>query len=226
MLYLNLTRPDLAFKTNNLSRVPPGTDLKQKVLEATAVMEEAKRNPLEIRYVKLGELKNLSIEIYADASFGGVDKGLKSTEGYIILLRGENDRCAPISWKSKIISRVCKSAKSAETIALENAMDTAIGIGRQLRQIQTGRVDKKPAPIHAFSDSASLVESIRLTKQVDEGSMRLHVERIKDHLLSQNIKTVKWIPTDKMLADPLTKIKADTTNLVKVLTTGQWKKPA
>ncbi len=54
-----LTRPDLAFRTNNLSRVPPGTDLKQKVLEATVVMEEAKRNPLEIRYSKLGELKEM-----------------------------------------------------------------------------------------------------------------------------------------------------------------------
>ena len=225
LLYLNLTRPDLAFKTNNLSRVPPGTDLKQKVLEATVVMEEAKKNPLEIRYGKLGELKDLSIELYADASFGGVDKGLKSTEGFIILLRGENDKCSPISWKSKIITRVCKSAKSAETVALENAMDSAIGIGRQLRQIQTGSVHEKPAPIHAFTDSASLVESIRSTKQVDEGSMRLHVERIKDHLQSQNIETITWTPTDRMLADPLTKIKANTTNLVAVLRTGQWKKP-
>ncbi len=87
-------------------------------------------------------------------------------------------------------------------------------------------VYEKPAPIHAFSDSASLVESIRSTKQVDEGSMRLHVERIKDHLLSQNVETVTWIPTDKMLADPMTKLKADSTNLTRVLRTGVWKKPA
>jgi len=85
-------------------------------------------------------------------------------------------------------------------------MDMAIGIVRQLRQIQTGRVYEKPAPIYAFSDSASLVESIRSTKQVDEGSMRLHVKRIKDHLLSQNFETVTWIPTDKMLAHPMTKL--------------------
>jgi len=125
-----------------------------------------------------------------------------------------------------LISRVCKSAKSTETIALENAMDTAIGIGRQLHQIQTGMVYEKPAPIHSFTDSASLVESVRSTKQVDEGSMRLHVERIKDHLLSQNIESITWIPTDKMLADPLTKLKADATNLTTVLRTGVWKKPA
>jgi len=226
LLYLNLTRPDLAFKTNHLSRVPPGTDLKQKIQEARAVTEEAKQNPLEIVYSKLGNLKDLTLELYADASFGGVDKGLKSTEGYILLLRGEGDRCAAISWKSKLISRVCKSAKSAETLALENAMDSAICIGRQLRQIQTGVVYEKPAAIHAFTDSASLVESIRSTKQVDEGAMRLHVERIKDHLQSKDIETVKWIPTDKMLADPRTKMKADSSNLTNLLRTGTWKRPA
>ena len=94
-------------------------------------------------------------------SFGGVE-GLKSTEGHTLLLRGEGDKCAAISWRSKLISRVCKSAKSAETLALENAMDSAICIGR-LRQIQTGMVYEKPAAIHAFTDSASLVESIKST---------------------------------------------------------------
>ncbi len=54
-------------------------------------------------------------------------------EGYVLLLRGEDDKCAAISWRSKLISRVCKSAKSAETLALENAMDSAICIGRQLQ---------------------------------------------------------------------------------------------
>ena len=33
LLYLNLTRPDLSFKTNNLARVTPGTDLRKKIKE-------------------------------------------------------------------------------------------------------------------------------------------------------------------------------------------------
>ena len=35
-----------------------------------------------------------------------------------------------------------KSAKGTETLALEKAMDTSIGIGRQLRQIQPGIKNK------------------------------------------------------------------------------------
>jgi len=39
LLYLNLTTPDVAFKTHSLSRVPPGTDLKLKVKEARNLMK-------------------------------------------------------------------------------------------------------------------------------------------------------------------------------------------
>ncbi len=103
-------------------------------------------------------------------------------------------------------------------------MDTAIGIGRQLRQIQTGIVNKRPAEIHAFTDSASLVESIKSTKPVDEGNMRVCIHRIKDHLDHQDVKSVRWVPTEMMLADPLTKKKADTSALTELLATGVWRR--
>ena len=132
LLYLNLTRPDISFRTNDLARVPPGADLREKIKEARELTELAKQTPLEIKYSKLGPLESLSLKVYADASFGGTDKGRKSTEGHIILLRGNSDLCVPIAWRSKLISRVCKSAKSAKTMALKNALDTAVGIGQQL----------------------------------------------------------------------------------------------
>ena len=42
LLYLNLTRPDVAFKKNSLSWVPRGTDLKLKVKEARELINEVK----------------------------------------------------------------------------------------------------------------------------------------------------------------------------------------
>jgi len=137
-LYLNLTRPDVAFKTNSLSRVPPGTDLKLKVKEARNLIQEVKQTKVEIKFAKIGQLEDLHLDVYADASFGGLNKGLKSTEGSLIFLRGQGSQCSQITRRSRGITRVCKSAISAETLALENAIDLAIGIGRQLKQIQTG----------------------------------------------------------------------------------------
>jgi len=54
LLYLNLTRPDLSFKTNILSRIPAGTNLDEKIKDARELVEEARRTPLEIRYAKIG----------------------------------------------------------------------------------------------------------------------------------------------------------------------------
>jgi hypothetical protein len=135
LLYLNLTRPDLSFRTNILSRIPASTDLDEKIKEARDLVKVARQYPLEIKYGKIGSLNQLSLEVYADASFGGVEKGIRSTEGFIIFLRGSDSGCAPIAWRSRVISRVCRSAKTAETIALEDALDMAIGLGRQIVQI-------------------------------------------------------------------------------------------
>ena len=124
-----------------------------------------------------------------------------------------------------MISRVCKSAKTAKTIALENAVDMAIAIGIQVKKLQTGKVMEEPVPIRGYTDSASLIESIRSTKPVDEGPMRLNVERLKDHIKMKFVTEYKWVPTNMQLADPLTKTKVDPTLLRRVLKTGFWKKP-
>jgi len=54
--------------------------------------------------------------------------------------------------------------------------------------------------------------------------MRASVHRIQDYLNHQDITSVKWVPTQDMLADPLTKKKADMTPLTQMLKTGYWKR--
>jgi len=54
LLHLNLTRPDVAFKANLLSRVPSGTDLKLKVKEARELINKVKQSQVKIKFAKLG----------------------------------------------------------------------------------------------------------------------------------------------------------------------------
>jgi len=115
--------------------------------------------------------------------------------------------------------------KTAETIALEDATDMAIGIGRQLKQIITGKVQQIPVPIRSYSDSGLLIESLKSTKPVDEQPIRLHVERLKDHKKKGFVTGYKWVPTTDQLANPLTKAKAVQTELRRVLKTGRFKRP-
>ena len=124
-----------------------------------------------------------------------------------------------------MISWVCRLAKTAETIALEDALDMAIGLGRQIVQIQTGIIQDTPVPIRAYTDSKLLIESLKSTKQVNAEPTRLNIARLKDHLKQNLVKEIKWVPTHLQMADPLTKAKVDTTELRKTLRTGFLKIP-
>ena len=63
LLYLNLSRPDLAFKVNSLAKVSSSTDLKEKVKEARSLIKEIKSTQLEIKYSRLGDLNDLYLEV-------------------------------------------------------------------------------------------------------------------------------------------------------------------
>jgi hypothetical protein len=165
----------------------------------------------------LGSLASLYLEVHVDAAFGNVEDKTRSTEGPVIILRGSEGTGSPIYWRSKVIARVCKSAKSAETCALEDPIDSAINIGQQVHQLCTGKIEDKSCRIIAMTDSRGLVDSLNSTKQVPEGRMRLNVARIKEY---RDLK-IKWIPTTHMLADSLTKARADPSRLIKVLETGK-----
>jgi hypothetical protein len=82
-----------------------------------------------------------------------------------------------------------------------------------------------PVPIRAYTDSKSLIESLKSTKQVDEEPTRLNIARLKDHMNQNLVKEIKWVPTHLQMADPLTKAKVDTTELRKTLRTGFLKIP-
>lgn len=70
-------------------------------------------------------MQDLHLEVCADAVFGNVENKTKSTEGAIIRFRGEGARRTVIYCRWKKISRVCKSVKSAEALAMEDTIDTA-----------------------------------------------------------------------------------------------------
>jgi hypothetical protein len=91
--------------------------------------------------------------------------------------------------------------------------------------IRTGKVTSDAANIIVCTDSKSLIESLKSTKQVDEAPMRLNVARLKDMKEKGDIMEFKWVPTEDMLADALTKQRVDPTILKKVLRTGYLKHP-
>ena len=113
-----------------------------------------------------------------------------------------------VSWKTKKIPRVCRSAKGAETRALEDTLDDAVNLARLVREVYDGCVDlksPKQISVRALTDSKSLWESIHNTRQCEEKLLRNSVASIKELIDLKMVEDVDWVSTAKQLADCLTK---------------------
>ena len=144
LLWLSLmTRPDLSFEVNTLSSDVGKGDI-ETVKDLNRLVKKAKSYKSVLKFSKLGNINDLSVKVYADASFVNQSDKVRSTSGRVILL--ENRKTGKVNvagWKTKKINRVCRSVKSAETRALEEAIDDGVNIARLVSEIYSGSVNLK-----------------------------------------------------------------------------------
>jgi len=203
-----MTRPDLAFEVNQLSTNIMSAKIKD-LKYAKRLVEKAKLEPTILTFTKLGPLKDLRIKLYCDASFNNQDAKLRSTEGRVLLLENEHSKKVNMfSWKTKKISRICRSVKGAETRALENGLDEAVHYARMIKEIYDGRVnlkDPKQIKVEAVTDNKGLWENLNNTRQCEEKLLRNSIALIKEMVDQSQVDKVHWVETGEMLADTLTK---------------------
>ena len=123
------------------------------------------------------------------------------------------------SWKTKKIGRVCRSVKSAETRALEEAADDGINLARVISEVYKGKVNlKEPEqiPVIALTDSKSLWESLHNNRQCEEKLLRNSIASMKELIALKMMEDVLWVPTDMQLADCMTKHAKKSDWLLKV----------
>ena len=70
-----------------MARLTSTLNLRDKVIEARRLVQEVKKNQLEIKFTQLGNLQDLYLEVYADASFSLGDSKYKSTKIHYFLKR-------------------------------------------------------------------------------------------------------------------------------------------
>ena len=204
-----MTRPDLAFEVNQLSSNITGATIRE-LKDAKRLVEKAKSEPVPLRFTKLGSIENLRIRLYTDASFNNQSNKLRSTEGRILLLENKLNpgKANAFSWKTKKITRICRSVKGAETRALENGVDEAVHFARMLSEIYNGKVNlKHPTQVEviALTDNKGLWENLHNSRQCDEKLLRNSIALIKEMIEQSEVKRVDWVETSSQLADILTK---------------------
>ena len=167
------TRPDLSYDVLELSMITNRATV-DHLLQANKVIRKLKSEALQIKFPRLGELSNLKLMLFNDASFANLPDGTSSTGGRVVFLSGEGDKCCPISWSSTKIKRVVRSTLAAETLSLADGSEGVFVIGCLLTELIYGKSDQQNRiPIKSFVDNKSLVQNVHSTTMVSEKRLRI-----------------------------------------------------
>ena len=129
-----------------------------------------------------------------------------------------SDRVLSLNWKSKMIRKVVRNAKEAETINLGMVVDLAKHAANQITQIIWGNKNStEKMEVHAYIDNHATLDSIASTKQVERRLLRNDIEFLKQMLEDNDIQSYRWLQDERMLADIFTKEKNTKIGLEDVL---------
>ena len=169
---------------------------------------------ISLTYVPLHDLTKCKLVVFCDASHSSKSKEI-SQGGHVIFIADSLGNANILRWQSKKISRICKSTIAAETISLLEAVETAYFLKLLFEDI-TGR---SGMDIICYSDNKSLVQHLKTTNTVTDFRLRVDISRLREMLDNGEITDVRWVSTDRKLADCLTKSGASAANLLHVLKT-------
>ena len=211
------TRPDLAFELIEAStKMQGGTIADLKAAKKTLTkMKDISR----VRIADLKDLKKAEIWVFTDASFGNLNEGVDSAQGYIMfLVNADTGDCAPIEWKANKIQRVTNSTLAAETMSLTTGIDAAIATRWFLKEVLG---DKFDFPITAIIDNRDAYVSIHSATDVGERRLRREIGMVKQWLEGKEIQKLVWVPGDLQAADVLTKRGVNPRKIMVILQAGR-----
>ena len=97
LLWLSLmTRPNLSYDVNMLSsEVAKGTGATLRTVNR--IVRKAKASKSVLRFSKLGKLSDISVKVYADASYGNQFDKIRSTAGRVLLIENRKTGIVNVS---------------------------------------------------------------------------------------------------------------------------------
>lgn len=205
------TRPDLSYDVCELSTSQKNATV-ELLMKTNKVIKKAKYNDVFLQFPEL-DVNNLTIRCYADASYGNLCDG--GSQGGVYIEAVSGSKSAPLEWQSKRLRRTPKSTLAAETIAMVEAMESAILVSRVLSEIIHNGT--KAIPIEALTDCYSLFEAAQSTTSIQDRRLRIELSILREGLSRDEFK-LKWVKTGCQLADCFTKKGSDPRSLVSRIT--------
>ncbi|CAL1391749.1 unnamed protein product [Linum trigynum] len=193
LLYLTITRPDIAYSVNVLSQFvhSPSPD---HIAAAHRVLRYLKTAPGQGLF--LPSAGSLELIAYCDSDWAGCQSTRRSTTGYFVQLGG-----APISWRAKKQRVVSRSSAEAEYRAMASATSEVLWLRFLLRELQV--VQRAPTPLYCDNQAALHISANPVfherTKHVEMDCYFVRERVSSGEILPQKVKTTQ------QLADIFTK---------------------
>ena len=221
------TRPDLASQTSFSQQSFPAPTV-HHLCEANNVIRRAKlNNDLGVKFLPI-KPEDLRLVCHADAAFANV--GSYTQAGYIIgftskhLDHGEKSPWTPAIWKSHRLSRAVGSTLAAEAQSMVTATGTLEWASLILSEALDGPFDvrtyedvlKYRTPV-IVTDCKSLFDhlvSVSSPTAIEDRRTSIDIVILRQSILRMQA-SVRWVPTNRMLADSLTKNAGDPTDLLR-----------
>jgi len=208
------TRPDVAFQGCKASNHGKEATV-ESLLEVNKAIRKLKATDIKLRYPALGNVDDLSVMAYGDATHNSLPSG-GSQEAMITFLSG-NGKVAPITWKSKKIDRVTRSPLASEVCAIVDASDAGYLVAEMAKELY--QLEKTPK-VHLYTDSKSLKQNLESTHVIQDPRLRVDMARLKQ-MIDLEEMVINWVPSQLQLADSLTKKGASADKLIEVLRSAQ-----
>ena len=221
------TRPDIAAQTSISQQSFPEPTV-HHLLEANNVIRRAKQfADLEITFEPI-PIDQLRLCCHSDAAWANL--GNHTQAGYIIgfitsdLDIGKETTWTPAVWKSFRLSRAVGSTLAAEAQAMVAATGTLEWMSLLLAEAVEGIGDIREFSQHlktrtpvVVTDCKSLYDHlVAVSSPTSVEDRRTSIDIV---ILRQSISrlgaSIRWVPTNRMLADSLTKSAGDPTDLLR-----------
>ena len=228
------SRPDLSAQTSLSQQSFPHPKIKDLRMANQAVRRAKQHRDLSIVFKPIDPEK-LTLCCHSDAAFANV--GCHTQAGYIIgfcdesLQNGEQATWCPVAWRSYKLPRAVSSTLSAEAQAFATASGTVEWVSLLMSEILDGptparecrSVLKRRPPI-LITDCKSLYD--HLTSPSSPTAIEDRRTSIDVIIIRESVKAlqafVRWVPTQHMLADALTKDLGDPIDMLRVCLTNSF----
>lgn len=199
MFIMVATRPDIAYSVSLLAQYMslPSKQHYEAALQVLRYLYSTQN--LVLRY-KRRPMDQYTMVAYSDSDWGGNLDNRRSRSGGIILLGG-----TPIYWSSNVQTLVALSSAEAEINALKEVVKNVLWIRGILKDTTLlPKILSEPTLI--YEDNSSVLEIVmnaEISKRNRHYDMSYHF--IKENVEEFRNILIRWITTDKNIADLFTK---------------------